>query len=274
MPPWTATSDYGEFIGQRPLGDAEIDLIQRWVDQGAVERDLGDLPPAPKPTDGWQLGKPDLVVTLPEPYMLPAEGASVFRNFVIPVPVDGARYIKGLEFHSGNARVVHHSNIRIDPTRASRRLDEEDPAPGYEGLIPRSAVYPDGHFLAWTPGQVAPLLPRGLAWRLDPGTDLAVEVHRAGANADLAWTLATSREEAFREAGEAVRLAEHAATLTEHRDPAILDVLAAAHAAAGEFDRAIDVSEAALRLGPPPIGAAAIRARRELYRQGQPYRRP
>jgi hypothetical protein len=96
---------------------------------------------------------------------------------VIPVPIDSVRYVKGLEFHSGNARVVHHANVRIDRTPASRRLDEEDPAPGYEGLIPRSAVYPDGHFLAWTPGQVAPLLPKGLAWRLDPGTDLAVEVH-------------------------------------------------------------------------------------------------
>ncbi len=177
MPPWRAQSDYGEFIGQHPLSNAEIDLIQRWIDQGEVEGDSRDLPPAPKLTDGWELGKPDLVVTLAEPFTLPAEGTSVFRNFVIPVSIDGVRYVKGLEFHSGNARVVHHANVRIDRTAASRRLDEEDPAPGYEGLIPRSAVYPDGHFLAWTPGQVAPLLPKGLAWRLDPGTDLALEVH-------------------------------------------------------------------------------------------------
>jgi Flp pilus assembly protein TadD len=177
MPPWKAGSDYGEFIGQRPLSEAEISLIQQWISQGAAEGDAADLPLAPTPTDGWQLGKPDMVVTLPEPFNLPAEGSSIFRNFVIPVPIDGVRYVKGLEFHAGNARVVHHSNIRIDPTTASRRLDEEDPTPGYEGLIPRSAVYPDGHFLAWTPGQVAPLLPKGLAWRLPPGTDLAVEVH-------------------------------------------------------------------------------------------------
>jgi tetratricopeptide (TPR) repeat protein len=177
MPPWNARSDYGGFVGQQPLSEAEIDLIQRWIAQGAVEGNPRDLPPSPELTDGWQLGKPDLIVTLPEPFVLAAEGSSVFRNFVIPVPVDSVRYVKGLEFHSGNARVVHHSNVRIDPTAASRRLDEEDPAPGYEGLIPRSAVYPDGHFLAWTPGQVAPLLPKGLAWRLDPGTDLAVEVH-------------------------------------------------------------------------------------------------
>ena len=34
-----------------------------------------------------------------------------------------------------------------------------DPLPGYDGLMPRSAEYPEGHFLGWTPGQVAPLVP-------------------------------------------------------------------------------------------------------------------
>ena len=59
----------------------------------------------------------------------------------------------------------------------SRKLDEEDPAPGYFGLLLPSAVFPDGHFLGWTPGQNAPLLPKDLAWRLSRGTDLVVEIH-------------------------------------------------------------------------------------------------
>ena len=59
----------------------------------------------------------------------------------------------------------------------NRRLDDADPGPGYDGLIARSAIYPDGHFLGWTPGQVAPLLPADLAWRLGPHTDLVVELH-------------------------------------------------------------------------------------------------
>jgi hypothetical protein len=45
------------------------------------------------------------------------------------------------------------------------------------GCFCHPLVYPDGHFLGWTPGQVAPLLPKGLAWRLAPGTDLVVEMH-------------------------------------------------------------------------------------------------
>ncbi len=108
---------------------------------------------------------------------MPAEGTDAFHIFVLPIPVDRGRFVRGLEFRPGNARVVHHANIRIDTTPASRALDAADPGPGYDGLIARSATYPDGHFLGWTPGQVAPLLPNDLAWRLDPNTDLVVELH-------------------------------------------------------------------------------------------------
>jgi tetratricopeptide (TPR) repeat protein len=176
MPPWKSEPGYGEFVGQRHLTDAEIALIAKWVDDGALEGDARPLPPQTW-TEGWQLGKPDLVVSLPAPYQLHAEGSDLSRVFVLPVGLDSTRYVKGLEFRPGNPKVVHHANIRVDRTRASRRLDGDDPAPGYDGLILRSAVFPDGYFLGWTPGQISPLLPDGMAWRLDPGTDLVVEIH-------------------------------------------------------------------------------------------------
>jgi Flp pilus assembly protein TadD len=177
MPPWKADPSDGPFVDQHPLSDGEIAMLGRWVEHGAPEGDPRDLPPPRLWTEGWQLGKPDLVVTLPEPYTLPAEGADVFRIFTLPIPATTVKFVRGLEFRPGNPRVVHHANIRIDPTPGSRRLDDQDPAPGYDGLIARSAIYPDGHFLGWTPGQVAPLLPRELAWRLDRNTDLVVELH-------------------------------------------------------------------------------------------------
>ena len=176
MPPWKSEPAGGAFIGQRHLTDDEIALIERWVAGGALEGDPRPLP-APTWTEGWQLGKPDLVVTLPAPYQLPSDGIDVSRVFVLPVLTTSRRYVKGLEFRPGNPRVVHHANIRIDPTRASRQLDERDPDPGYDGIILRSAVFPDGYFLGWTPGQVSPPLPKGMAWVLEPGSDLVVEIH-------------------------------------------------------------------------------------------------
>ena len=182
MPPWKADPADGPFLGQHPLTAGEIAMLRRWAENGAPEGDdphsaLRTPQSAMQWAAGWQLGKPDLVITLPQPYTLPAEGTDAFHIFVLPIPVDRARFVRGLEFRPGNAKVVHHANIRIDTTSASRRFDEADPAPGYDGLIARSATYPDGHFLGWTPGQVAPLLPPDLAWRLETNTDLVVELH-------------------------------------------------------------------------------------------------
>ena len=177
MPPWKADPSDGPFVGQHPLTDAEIHLLRQWADEGAPEGDPRDLPPPRTWAEGWQLGTPDVVVTLPRPFTLQSDGTDIFRIFVIQIPTDRLRFVRGLEFRPGNAKVVHHANIRVDATPASRRLDEADPAPGYDGVIARSAEYPDGHFLGWTPGQVAPLLPKELAWRLERNTDLVVELH-------------------------------------------------------------------------------------------------
>jgi hypothetical protein len=185
MPPWKVDPADGPFIGQKPLTDREIDLIQQWASSSSHAAASLEPPaprpepqaPSPKPPDYWQLGKPDLVVTVSEPYQLQADGTDVFRIFVVPIPVDAERYVRGIEFRPGNARVVHHANIRVDRTAASRALDEADAGPGYTGLILRSAEYPDGNFLGWTPGQVAPLVSPDLAWRLAPHSDLVVETH-------------------------------------------------------------------------------------------------
>ena len=181
MPPWKPEPGYGgPFLGERRLDDAEIDLIARWVDDGAPEGNPADLPPTPAVgAAGWRLGAPDLVVEMPEAYTLPAggEGDDVLRKFAVPIPIRETRYVKGVEFQPGNPRVVHHANLKIDPTPASRRLDAEDPEPGYEGITPFDARFPFGYFLGWTPGQARPLEADGMAWRLDPGSDLLLELH-------------------------------------------------------------------------------------------------
>jgi len=178
MPPWKPVAGYGgPFLDERRLTEEEIQTIAQWVDQGAPEGDPADLPRRAEGPADWQLGPPDLIVTMAEPFPLPADGPSVFRNFVIPIPITETRYVAALEYRPGNARVVHHANLRIDRTSSSRELDEADPLPGYEGRLSTGAQYPDGYFLGWTPGQSPRPAPSGMAWRLEPGSDLVVQVH-------------------------------------------------------------------------------------------------
>ncbi len=136
------------------------------------------MPLQPKWVEGWQLGTPDLVVKVPQPYTLAAEGKDVFHNLVVPIPVSELKYIRGVEFHPGNRKVVHHALITVDSTPVCRLRAAKQIPPGFDGMsLPESAQMPDGYFLGWAPGNVPqPSLP-GMAWTLQPGTDLTLQMH-------------------------------------------------------------------------------------------------
>jgi mono/diheme cytochrome c family protein len=176
MPPWKPEPGHGEFVGNRRLTDSQIATIRRWRDEGAVEGDPALLPKLPASTGRWQLGQPDLVLQTPV-YTLRAAGDDMYRNFVLPISGTAARYIKAWEFLPGNPRVVHHATMQFDATGASRRLDAQDPAAGYEGLIPHGVQGPDGYFLDWGPGHAPYVAPDRMAWPLRPGTDLLMMLH-------------------------------------------------------------------------------------------------
>ncbi len=179
MPPWKPVEGYGPAIrGQRRLTEQQITTIQTWLRDGSREGPVGALPRIPRfIDDGWQLGHPDLTIGMPQPYRVPAGGRDAFRQFVLQIPLSEARFVKGVEFLASNTQIAHHATMRVDKTNASLRLDDQDPAPGYFGAMAPSAGYPDGYVLAWTPGQLAPFLPQGMSWRLEPGDSFVVQVH-------------------------------------------------------------------------------------------------
>ena len=142
------------------------------------EGNRANLPPTPGPANGWRLGEPDLVVTMPVPYTLPAGNTDVFRNFVIPIPVSKTRFVKTIELRPGSARFVHHALMAIDETPSSRRLDDQDPGPGFSGMdLMGEAHMPDGSLLGWTPGMLPFPGIAGMTWRLQPRTDLVLQLH-------------------------------------------------------------------------------------------------
>lgn len=182
MPPWMPEPGYGDFAGSTRLSDVQISLLSRWAREGAAEGNPSDLPAAPRFSDDWQLGPPDLVVKMAKPFQLPPEKGDVFRNFVLPVDLKGTRYVRAFELRpAGNRKVVHHANLIVDRSRQLRRHDGEDGQPGFPGMDVETEVAgefdPDSHFLFWKPGSPAQQEPPGMAWRLDPGSDLIVNLH-------------------------------------------------------------------------------------------------
>jgi tetratricopeptide (TPR) repeat protein len=182
MPPWLPDPRYDDFAERRRLTDKEISLIQQWAAQGAVEGRSSSAAGAPNYAETWELGKPDLVLKMSKPYLLPAQagqGRDVFRNFVLPVTVNGPRYVRAVELRPGNPKIFHHANILVDRSGTARNR-ETAPGAGFEGMdleIESESFDPDGYFLSWKPGSAPSQVSPDMSWRVDPGTDLVINLH-------------------------------------------------------------------------------------------------
>jgi hypothetical protein len=181
MPPWLPAQARGVFVGERGLSRTEIELIQGWVAHGAPEGDAAELPPPPRSAGGahdWPLGPPDVVLTLAEPYTVPAEGADLVRSFVLPVNLPDDSYLQAIDVRPGNPRLVHHAAFAIDTTGGARMLDQGDPQPGYPGMgdIGFNTAGMSG---IWSPAPHAFMrrLPAGVGRAIPKSCDLVMEMH-------------------------------------------------------------------------------------------------
>lgn len=178
MPPWKPEPGHGDFHDVRRLDDRELDILARWAKTGAREGDPRDLPAAPVfPAEGWALGKPDLVLKMAEPFEVPANGADVYRCFVIPSTLTEDRMVSAIEFRPGNRRVVHHATFFMDQWKQARKKDEADPGPGYQVFGGLGGIIPSGDLGAWTPGMTPRFLPADVGMPLRKGADIIAQIH-------------------------------------------------------------------------------------------------
>lgn len=176
MPPWKAEPGYGHFQDERRLTQQQIDTIAAWARNGAPEGDAAHKPAPPQFASGWQAGKPDTVFTVPQPFAVPADGRDVFQCFVIPLNLTADRYVKTVEFHPGNPRVVHHALFFVDTSGGGRQLDAATPEPGYP-CFGGPRIQASGGLGGWAPGATAEILPAGVAHTLGKGADLVIQIH-------------------------------------------------------------------------------------------------
>ena len=176
MPPWLPDPGDYPIIGERRLTADQIGTIQRWVKGGKIEGNPSDLPPAPVFPGGWQLGKPDVVLTPARAYTLRPGGDDVYRNLVIHTALAKDVFVRALEFKTGGAP-IHHAVIRVDTSGTMAHQDGQDGQPGVDGMAWQAGQDPEGHFIGWAPGRGPILSPDGMPWVLDRGADIVVELH-------------------------------------------------------------------------------------------------
>lgn len=175
MPPWKPVAGHGEFRDERRLSKDQIRLIAEWVEAGAPEGDPKQTPPVPKFKSGWQLGKPDLILKLPEPHQIPAEGRDVYWQFVFPLDLSKDVYLRGVECRPSNLRVAHHALGILDSSGTARKLDAKYPGPGYPGIGP--GFVPAGFTPGYGPGYTPRFYDDECTITLKKGTDFVLQMH-------------------------------------------------------------------------------------------------
>ncbi len=187
MPPWKPVAGAG-FHNERKLTEKQIATLTAWVDGGTPEGDPQDAPPAKEFPDGWQLGKPDLVLTMSDDFQLGPTGPDVFRCMVLPTGLTEDKYVTAIEMKPGNPRILHHTLIFIDAQGRARELEKKEQArPKKEGSLDGGCGYSagmggvgfraDGGLRGWAPGVLPLPTPEGAGYFLPRNSDLVLQMH-------------------------------------------------------------------------------------------------
>jgi hypothetical protein len=166
MPPWHADPAFGHFSNAIGLSVAEQRTLAHWVEAGAPRGEGPDplAEKAPPPEPEWALGRPDLVIAVPE-QEIPAAGVVDYRHERVDVPIERDVWVSGADLQPSNPRVMHHGLAWI-------LYPEGREPPATEG--PRFTA---GMFAAYVPGREVRALPDGGGYFLPAGSRIRFQLH-------------------------------------------------------------------------------------------------
>jgi peroxiredoxin len=158
MPPWFAAPDHGNFINRRGLTADERQTILTWVRSGMPKGDETKLPPPPAADAGtWQIGTPDLVVSVPLAHSLPASGDIPYNYAILPYVFAEDTWVQGVQILPDNPRVLHHCNLAF--------------------ILPSEGYKEQNLITGTVPGGEAMRLDHGIAFRIPKGSVLGLQIH-------------------------------------------------------------------------------------------------
>jgi len=178
MPPWHASEPSGVFLNDRRLTEADKATLIAWVDGGAPEGNPKDLPAVPKFAEGWQIGKPDMVISIPKPFEVPAEGTVQYQYFTVPTNFTEDKWVQAMEIRPGVRRVVHHVIVYMKEPEGTPFVS------GFNQVLPRMPHMnqrggggPGVMLAATAPGAPPMVFQPGEAIRIPAGTSLIFQIH-------------------------------------------------------------------------------------------------
>jgi peroxiredoxin/mono/diheme cytochrome c family protein len=162
MPPWHADPRFGHFANDRRLSREERDTLLAWIDRGALKGNDKDLPPPLKFTQGWKVGEPDKVFTMPNEFKVPATGVLDYQRFVVDPGFKEDVWVQAAECRPGNRKVVHHIIVYVLPPGRTEPYDADGTAATLVG---------------WAPGDMPAVYSPNTGRLVRAGSRLVFEVH-------------------------------------------------------------------------------------------------
>lgn len=186
MPPWSADPAYGHFRNDRSLSAKDIQTISDWASAKAPAGDPKDAPAPLNFVDGWNIGKPDMVVEMPKPYEIPATGTIEYTYYVVPSGFTEDKWITAAEIRPGARALIHHVIVFVREPGSKWMKDAKPGEPYVPPLVKdaksgkefRDGEGREGEFLAgYAPGLQPMILEPGQAKLVKAGSDLVFQLH-------------------------------------------------------------------------------------------------
>jgi thiol-disulfide isomerase/thioredoxin/mono/diheme cytochrome c family protein len=171
MPPWFAAppkaGEHSPWANDRSLAARDKQDLLAWLSAGRPPGNASDAPLPRKFPSDWQIGQPDLIVQIPQPIAVKAEGTMPYQNVTVETKLTADKWISAFEVQPTAREVVHHVLVFV-------RLpsDPENPKARREGDEERA-----GFFAAYVPGNSTRVFPEGFAKLLPAISSLKFQIH-------------------------------------------------------------------------------------------------
>jgi hypothetical protein len=161
MPPWYADPQYGKFSNDRRLSPEDKETLLAWLDNGTPRGEDKDLPPPRSFPEGWSIGKPDVIISMPTPFEVPAKAPEgvPYQYITVDPGFKEDRWVQRAEIRPGAPSVVHHSVVMV---QTGKDLDFNE-----SGIVLCGAA----------PGELPLDLPDGFAKKIPAGAKLVFQMH-------------------------------------------------------------------------------------------------
>lgn len=167
MPPWFAApvpeGKDSPWANDCSLSARDKTDLLAWID--SADRPAGDPADAPAPLvfeDEWTIGKPDLIVQLPRPVSIKADGYMPYQFLTTETTLTEDKWVQGYEIIPTDRTVVHH--VLVNVHRKGRKVRDRDEGTG-------------GYWAAYVPGNASQVYPEGFARKLPAGATVSFQIH-------------------------------------------------------------------------------------------------